>query len=189
MNATKKTLAVHFIFQCLLITFLSGLSPVLAEIYHWTDEDGVLHLTDDLGKVPEEQRGKVNVFETKPDREGPPEEGPPEEGPVVEPPPAVEVEELYDGMLLSWWEKQFQEIRKSIAGVEGAYTKKKQFVEVFEAGRRFGQVYEERDIETYERYKKEIPEDEEMLEGLAEELEELQRKARSAGVPKKVRGE
>ncbi len=184
MNATKKTWAVHFVFQCLLIILLAGLSPVLAEIYHWTDEDGVLHITDDLGKVPEEQRGKVNVFETKPAREGPP-----EEGPVVEPPPAVEVEELYDGMLLSWWKKQFKEIRKSIAGVEGAYTKKKQFVEVFEAGRRFGQVYEERDIETYERYKKEIPEDEERLEGLAEELEELQRKARSAGVPKKVRGE
>ena len=184
MNATRKTWAVHFVFQCLLITLFSGLSPVLAEIYHWTDEDGVLHITDDLGKVPEEQRGKVNVFETKPDREGPP-----EEGPVVEPPPAVEVEELYDGMPLSWWKKQFKERRESIAGVEGAYTKKKQFVEVFEAGRRFGQVYEERDIETYERYKKEIPEDEEGLEGLAEVLEELQRKARSAGVPKKVRGE
>lgn len=184
MNAIKKTRAVHFIFQYLLVTFLSGLSPALADIYKWTDEEGVLHITDDLGKVPEEYRGNVDVTETKPPREVPP-----EEGPVVEPPPAVEVKELFGGVPLSWWKKQFKEIRESIAEVEGAHAKKKQFVQVYESGSKYGLLYEKSDFETYERYKKEIPEDEKRLGELTEELEKLQRKARSAGVPKKVRGE
>lgn len=184
MKPVKKTWIVHFVFQFIFITFLSGLSPALAEIYHWTDEEGVLHITDDLGKVPEEYRPKAKVFKTRPA----------EEFPAVEPapPPAapgLEVEELYDGQPLDWWEEQFGKIEKRIAELEGAYNKKRQFVDVFEGGRRFGQVFEESDIETYQRYKKEIPEDEKSFKELNRELEELRRKARSAGVPKEVRGE
>jgi hypothetical protein len=184
MKTVKKTWIAHFVFQFIFITFLSGLSPAFAEIYHWTDEEGVLHITDDLGKVPEEYRSKAKVFET----------GPAEEEPAVEPapPPAapgLEVEELYDGQPLDWWKEEFEKIEKRIAELEGAYNKKRQFVSVFEAGRRFGQVFEQSDVETYQRYKKEIPEDEKRFEELDGELEELRRKARSAGVPKEVRGE
>jgi hypothetical protein len=149
MKPVKKTWIVHFVFQFIFITFLSGLLPAFAEIYHWTDEEGVLHITDDLGKVPEEYRSKAKVFETRPA----------EEFPAVEPapPPAapgLEVEELYDGQPLDWWKE-----------------------------------VEESDVETYQRYKKEIPEDEKRFEELDGELEELRRKARNAGVPKEVRGE
>ena len=40
------------------------------EVYRWVDEKGTIHLTDDLGQVPEKYRGRIQ-------RELPPDEPPP----------------------------------------------------------------------------------------------------------------
>jgi len=38
-------------------------SPLSAEYYQYKDKDGVVHFTDNLGDVPEEQRAEVNRYE------------------------------------------------------------------------------------------------------------------------------
>jgi hypothetical protein len=42
-------------------------------------------------------------------------------------------------------------------------------------------------VATYERYRKEVLEEDERLKGLEEDLDELRRKARILGVPRKIR--
>lgn len=185
----KKVLLGN-IFLCIFMFFLLYPSPASSDIYHWTDEKGVLHLTDDIRNVPEEFREKAGVIKTKPTEEG-------EEGAVVEPappappaPPAAEAgegEELYGGQTLNWWKLQFHILRKEIETVESDYYEKKRFVEVYEKGRRFGQIFETNELYLYERYRKEIVWDEQRLEELRSELEELRDSARRAGVPKDVR--
>jgi hypothetical protein len=183
---TRGRKRARYIFQFIFIAVLLGLSPAFADIYRWTDEEGVLHIADDMHKVPEKYRGKVDVIKTGPEDEEPPVEPFPP-SPPAGPERRGEGEELYDGRPLSWWKQQFDKINERIEAQEGAYNKKRQFVAVFEGGRRFGQVFEADQIETYKRYKKEIPRDEKNLEELNEELEELRRKAGSAGVPRHIR--
>lgn len=203
----KKTVLLCSIFLCIFMFFLLYPLPASSDIYHWTDEKGVLHLTDDIRNVPEEFREKAGVIKTKPAEEG--EEGA-EEGTVAEPappvPPATEAgegeggeegEELYGGRTLNWWKLQFHILRKEIETVEADYYEKKRFVEVYrklkkaEEGLAESSLYLERkDTEEpylYERYRKEIVWDEQRLEELRSELEELRGSARSAGVPKDVR--
>lgn len=182
-----KARTVSNIFKLMIAALLLGFSPALADIYHWTDDKGVLHLTDDIRNVPEEYREKAGVIKTKPA----------EEGPVVEPlppPPAVteplveeEAQELYGGQTLQWWKLQFHILKREIETVETDYFEKKRFVEVYEKGRRFGQIFETNELYLYERYKREIVWDEERLEELRAELEELRRSARGGGVPREVR--
>ncbi len=78
----KKVLLGN-IFLCTFMFFLLYPLPASSDIYHWTDEKGVLHLTDDIRNVPEEFREKAGVIKTKPAEEGA--EG--AEGAVVEPAP------------------------------------------------------------------------------------------------------
>jgi hypothetical protein len=47
----------------LLLFLLLAANPVAAEIYRYIDESGVLSFTDDLSKVPPDQRPKVEVVE------------------------------------------------------------------------------------------------------------------------------
>lgn len=189
-----KTVLLRSVFLCVCMAFLLGPLPAFADIYHWTDEKGVLHLTDDLRNVPEEFREKVGVIKTKPAEEGEGGAEGAEEGAVVEPAPPAEAgegeeggEELYGGQTLNWWKLQFHILRKEIETVEADYYEKKRFVEVYEKGRRFGQIFETNELYLYERYRKEIVWDEQRLEELRSEIEELRASARSAGVPKDVR--
>jgi hypothetical protein len=170
----------------IISVFLLTAPAALADIYHWTDDEGVLHITSDLNKVPERYRGKVTVIESEPEEEGPLVEPTP---PAPEKKPQREGEELFGGLPLSWWQKQFIKMYGEISKAEAGYNRKKQYVDVFEKGRRFGQVFDDEEIESYERFKKELPADEKWLERLRGELEELRRKATNAGVPKEVRGE
>jgi hypothetical protein len=174
------------ILQFIFIAVLLSLSPAFADIYHWTDEKGVLHITDDKQNVPEEFRDEVNVIKTLPEEE-PVVEPPAPPAPPVTPGPPGEEEELYGGQTLQWWNLQFHNLKKRIETVETDFYQKKRFIEVFERGRRYGQIFETNEIYLYERYKKEIPWDEETLEELREELDELRGGARSAGVPREVR--
>ncbi len=173
----------------ILVLLFFTLSAARADIYYWTDEKGVLHITDDLQKVPEEYRGSVTVIEQKPvpAKKAPARERPAPSISVPERRPPGVKEELYGGYPLSWWKVSFRKKTQEIEQAELEYLRKRQFVNVFESGRRFGQTYGEKDIDTYERYKDELPELEEKVKRLKDELEELRRKARLAGVPRQVR--
>jgi hypothetical protein len=174
---------VRIILHGILVTVLLGFSPAFADFYHWTDEKGVLHITDGIKNVPEEFREKAGVIKTEPAEEELVVEPPPPE--IAEPP--EEGEKLYDGETLQWWEIQFHTVKKMMETVEADYFHKKRFVEVYEKGRRFGQIFETNELYLYERYKREVVWDEERLEELRDELDELRTRARRAGVLKEIR--
>lgn len=168
------------IFLLIITTLLLVPANAGAELFKWTDEDGVVHITDDLGKVPEEVRGDVRRIETTP----------PER--AYEPPPYIPDEagpELYGGKTLQWWADIFKKKDAEIGSIEARIASKRQYIEVFEGGRRFGQTFGPDEVDRYERLKKEISEDTSRLQELRDELSELRRKATSYGVPREVRGE
>jgi len=57
-----------------LVALLFAVSPAFADLYQWTDQQGVVHITDSLEKVPQAYRGKVRVIK----------EGVKEAGPALE---------------------------------------------------------------------------------------------------------
>lgn len=163
----------------ILFAFLA--SPAFADLYQWKDERGVIHITDSMEKVPSKYRAQVRVF-----KEGPTEEIGPVEAET--PPPLQEKrDELYGDQTLEWWRQNFMRKREEIANLQSSISTKTQFLEVFESGRRFGQVYDNETVARYKILKEELPEDLRRLAELREEYEEFQRSATRAGVPKGIR--
>lgn len=173
---------------CLALSAAFALAPsdAGAEWYKWVDEDGVLHITDDPNRVPREKRGRVE--EVSPE-EFPHvgEEGPPSPGPVMEERAEPEVE-LYGGQTLEWWKERLNALRRDIDELGSEIGRKEDFVNVFERGRRFGQIFTEEQVETYQNYKDSLSRDRERLDEMRRELESLRSRARRAGVPRSVRG-
>ncbi len=169
-----------------VILVFSGLSH--ATIYYWTDEEGVVHITDNLMEVPERYRGKTKEMEETREK-APPPSAPPK---VVSPPPEAaepEGEQLYGGYSLEWWKNRFVAKRRQLNNIKREYEQKKRFVEVFEKGRQFGKTFTDEEIEAYKQYKEELEALEKAVGEAEKELEELKRKARSYGVPRSIRGD
>ncbi|MFQ5481012.1 MAG: DUF4124 domain-containing protein [Thermodesulfobacteriota bacterium] len=167
--------------------FFFGVLPSYANLYKWEDSKGVLHITDDLGKVPEGKRHGVEVFTIKPLHQKEAGEAPihiPPTRPVPEKAP-----ELYGGQTLLWWKEAFTKIREEIDTLREGRATKAQFISVFEGGRRFGQTFGDLEVSIYERYKKEIVTDNESIKDLEDKEKELRRKATINGVPREIRGE
>ncbi|MBI5468683.1 MAG: DUF4124 domain-containing protein [Deltaproteobacteria bacterium] len=164
----------------LIILFLTS-SAVYAQFYEWTDKDGVTHITDDLGKVPESLRPDVKIHKTTPAVEE--EEAPP----VPEIPNGEAAPELYGDHSLEWWLNTFRKIREEKQAIESSVAAKEQYINIFDGGRRVGQVYSREVVERYENFKKEVLADRERLKGFQDELDELTRKATIAGVPRAIR--
>ncbi len=165
----------------LLLVF--GAAPARADLYKWEDSDGVLHITDDIRKVPESKRGSVKVFKIKPktQREK-------ADGHVYIPPtrPAEKKVVLYGGEPIEWWEEAFSKLVEEIDFLKDDIEKKRQFITVFEGGRRFGQIFGDAEIANYKKYKKDIVKDRERLAEVEAELEKLRKKARIEDVPREI---
>ncbi|MCR4287598.1 MAG: DUF4124 domain-containing protein [Deltaproteobacteria bacterium] len=180
-----KKLVIKTLMLVFASVFFLMSGPAFADIYRWTDKDGILHITDDLQKVPPEHRGGIEPYKT-------------EERPALEEPskgiePTAQPEktrpELYGEYTLEEWRDMFKKSREEIEKLDSSYQSKKRFVELFESGRRVGQTYSADDVETYVSYKKNMPDDESRLKTLKDALNELIRKATNNGVPKDIRGE
>ena len=94
---------------------------------------------------------------------------------------------LYGEHTLNWWSKRLQEKRNEIRKLETEYIKKKNAIGFVEEALREKRFFNKSIVETYERYKKEAPEDELKLRKLEKELEEFIRQARLVAVPRKIR--
>lgn len=164
----------------LLILLFTG--SAFADLYQWKDEQGVIHITDSMEKVPSKYRDEVRVF-----KEGPKEAPSPHLD--VETPPTLEreAEDLYGDQTLEWWRQSFQKKRSEIGDLQSSINAKAQFLEVFESGRRFGQVFDTESVARYKILKEEMPEDLKRLALLREEYSEFQDKATRAGVPREIR--
>lgn len=168
------------VFACVL---LFTASAVCAEIYQWTDKNGVVHMTNEPSKVPEEYRGQIKIF--KPSKK----ESPPEQGAVQQAPERGAGVELYGDEPLEWWKENFRKKREDLQAKDQGIAAKKDFIRMFEGGRRSGQIFETKDVDRYEAYKKELSADEAGASALKDEISELVRKAKINGVPRTVYGE
>jgi len=169
----------------LLIAFLFLLLPsfVLADIYRWTDSEGELHITDSLDNVPPEYRNKIKAIEIEPDvREVKPGVVRGKEERVKDP-----EMKLYGDHPLAWWRLTFKKLRSEVDIAKKELEDKEQFIEVFRGGRRYGQRNKSEDIETFFRYRDEVPFIKKRIRTSEKKLEDLKRRARLSGVPKKVR--
>lgn len=165
----------------LVFPFLSNAS----EIYRWTDDEGVVNVTDDRSIIPDKywEEERVEKEEVQPS----PIDAQPVK-PETEPKETVKEgsgRELFGDYPLEWWIYKLQDARKNIAESQERIDQEKNFVAVFEGGRRYGKIYTSEEIAQYESYKTDIPVAEEKLKVLKEQLEGLNRKARINGVPKK----
>ena len=126
-----------------------------AVMYRWVDKDGVLHVTDDEFKVPAEYRKNMTVIEEA-------EPKPPlVQAPAEIVPPLrnkADEEYIYGDHTLQWWRSEIKRRKDDMAKSEKDYGARKQFIEVFEKGRNMGQIYEQSEVDIYNKYKKEIPE-------------------------------
>jgi hypothetical protein len=153
-----------------------------AEIYQWTDKSGVVHMTNEISRVPDEYRDQLKTF--KPSKKNIQGE------PVLQNEPARNAgPELYGDETLEWWKENFRKKREDTQAAEQSIAAKKEFMKMFEGGRRGGQIYDAKDIDRSEAYKKELPADESRVNALKDEIAELVRKAKINGVPRTVYGE
>ena len=65
MASRSIRLGLTFVFAISLVAVASNAAG--AEIYEWTEDDGVIHYSDDLTLVPEQYRGHVRVTEAEGD--------------------------------------------------------------------------------------------------------------------------
>ncbi len=174
-----------------IIVFLSLMLPsfVLADIYRWTGSDGELHITDDLNNVPPEYRGQVTTMESEPDvrdvRAGGVKAGN-VTGKNEEKVKDSEME-LYGDQPLAWWRLTFKKLRSEIDSAKSELANKEQFIKVLRRGRRLGQHNMPEDIETYYKYNEEAPLIKKRIRATERKLEDLKRRARLSGVPRKIR--
>jgi len=178
----------RLLLPAIFLAFLSG--TAYADLYQWSDERGRLHITDSMEKVPSKYRGEVKVFKGGPSESPAPEEGVDGAQTDSGTAPAVEGEqpdEIYGEETLEWWIQSLQKKSSEISELQASVATKTSFVELFESGRRFGQIYDSKDVAKYEAFKKELPVELKELSALKEEYEDLQGKAVRAGVPKEIR--
>jgi hypothetical protein len=199
----------------LLVLFFTLLfiAPANAEFYKWIDKNGVLHVVDDLHKVPPGQRLNLGL-----DTEELEEAAKPKEKRKAEPAPSKKArpaqatkstkkvapgDELFGDKTLDWWTRTFSRLIREKSELERSIAAKEEYKRVYEIGvrlkrkekmipaseRRYVKEFTKDTIETYKRYKKELPDDRERLAEKTEELEKLRRKAKNAAVPRKIRGE
>lgn len=110
----KQTERKYLTVGLLLLAF--GLpSPIWAQIYRWEDERGVVHMTDDPRKIPEKDRGRVEVIPLPESKEG-----------AVPSPPLAEAPEAMapsgqadaQGHDRAWWQGQMKKWREKKSEAE-----------------------------------------------------------------------
>lgn len=171
----------------LISGFLLALLPAfaLADIYRWTDTEGVLHITDDLDKIPHEYRNKIITTETEAAENGVKVDASKRDR-AGDKPKDPETE-FYGDHPLNWWRLTFNRLHSEIDAASKELEQKEQFIDMFTRGRRLGQRNKPEDIETFKKYKVEMPLVKKRLKELEGKLEDLKRSARKNGVPKDAR--
>lgn len=161
-----------------------------AEMYKWTDEKGVIHIVDSIHKVPVERRGETPKIEGRGDTipvNKP--ETTQDNSPALKEQRARPGVDVYDGKPITWWQARFDAFNRDISELKQRIRRKERFLSVLESGRRAGQIFKKSDIDTYNKYKSDIIKDQAALAKMEKERDSLKRKARTAGVPRKVRGD
>jgi len=151
-----------------------------AATYEWTDDAGVVHFTDDQGKIPAKFQKRVKELNISDETVNPPPAAAPES-----PPPAVSLPEKgaarYGGFGEAHWRSKFAPLRKEIKSLEESLPAMKDDLDKL---RRKRVVYgRTSDRVAVENAVQAIARNEERLKALQESLKNLDNEASLAGVP------
>jgi chromosome segregation ATPase len=149
-------------------------------LYQWTDDRGVVHMTDELGKVPEKYREQAMQLEV-PKKEQTDERRMGQQAPAA---PSSTNTRQRDDARKAQWQRRMREARQQLADAERRYQElEQQRKEALESagspatGRRQGRVEAERIEQEMQRVRQDI-------EAARTRLEvDLPEEARKAGVP------
>ena len=183
MIKSLRLVSLAIIFCALVLPSVS-----VAELYKWRDSDGKLHVTDDLHKVPRKQRKSVEkVTTTKPSSRSNG-TGAPETTytPSYDDYEETRGVEIYGGESLEWWSSEFERLSSKIEWLENNNKNMQEYINVFEGGRRFGQVFGPDEVKRYEEYTHDLPEDKALLIKVKKELSKLKLDGIGQGVPEDI---
>ncbi len=123
-----------FILVLVLLTCASGISAQTADqnggqgekkqeerksvLYQWTDGKGVVHITDDLNKIPEKYRSNARRLETAPETSETPG---PSGRPRISPAPGESQEEEREADLKEEWQQRMKRAKERLADAERRY--------------------------------------------------------------------
>lgn len=151
---------------CISIVLLFSATS-LADIYEWVDDNGVVNFSDDIRAVPPQYKKKVKVYKQKA-------ASPSQKKPIE--PSAPKKEGLVGEESPEWWKAQFEKRQDEISRLEKVILEQKRYIDIFNRGRRVGQIYSKEEIDTYNEYTRQIPLNENKLGELKKELEGFKKK-------------
>lgn len=159
------------------------------DIFRWIDDEGVIHFTDDMNKIPAEYRKKV-------ERRAVPKERGNEKvsSPAVVPEPLekkIEIKQPSTAMGEEDWRAAFQRLSHEIQARKEELDKKKAFIKEIERRRNMAfyipnRIVSDEDAALYEKYIKEVSEDEKKIEELEKQLTDLKERAKKAGISERI---
>ncbi|MRR07247.1 MAG: DUF4124 domain-containing protein [Deltaproteobacteria bacterium] len=163
-----------------------------ADIYQWTDNNGVVNFTDSLGNVPKKYQKKVKVLPSADSSQqgagAEPAELAAPEGSAV---PAAELNQqaaqpdpqskIFGGHNETWWRSQYGSLRRELAQLQTGLPAKR--TELEQLRRKLVLYTYARNRVAYQEKLAEIKRDEERINSLTEQLADLDTQASSAGIP------
>ena len=168
----KTTLFVLLIlFHC-----APGLSH--AAFFQWSDQDGVVHLTDDPKKIPKIYRDKAKRVEI-PDPPRRPENAAP--APQAAPQASAPEPPAPGGHDERWWRNRFAALRQELETVQDARARKEEKLVLLQRERRI--YHRTRDRKAVNDMQAALTADEFRIGELLSRLAELELEATRAGVP------
>lgn len=161
-----------------LTTLIVSAHWVHADIYQWTDSEGVVHFTDDPDAIPKSYRHKAARRET--DHKV---KVPPPSAPTLKPaPPSSAPGEIrYGGWPEDWWRQQFAGLKGQVQSLQASIDKKQS--ELAELKHKRVIYMRARDRVAINNKQAEIEADQARLQETQQRLATLEHDANVAGVP------
>jgi hypothetical protein len=164
------------------VILLAGAMPVAAHaaVYEWTDDKGVVNLTDNPDKIPAQYRKKARKqdVETRGEPHRPAQTSVPEAAEKTEP----SAPQLIDGHDAAWWHDRFVALRDDQKRISDGLPEKKE--RLTQLHRKHVIYQRSRDRVAYNSLNDEIQQDEARIKELQGSLEQLEAEADRLGVPK-----
>ncbi len=167
-----------------IVVVIMAWSAAWATVYEWTDRRGVVNMTDDPDKVPSAYRKTMKTRDID-TREAMPSPAAPVGETVGTPLPPPKQAKLYGGHDEEWWRNSFQELRQKLQSLRADIADKKDSLAALHRRRVIYQRPEDR--VAYFAASDEVTKDEEKAASLQKRLDDLDREAEGAGVPREWR--
>jgi len=163
-----------------------------ADIYQWTDSNGVVNFTDSLGNVPKKYQKKVKILPSADSsQQGADTESAESTAPEGSVAPAAELDQqaaqpdpqqkIFGGHNEMWWRSQYGSLRRELVQLQTDLPAKRTELEQL---RRKSVLYTyARNRVAYQEKLAEIKRDEERINALTKQLADLDTQASSAGIP------